>query len=168
MALNQAGLPLLGARSPEQVVGRCLGALVPPEAEASLSSFLAGICAGGRGTIEIDCSGVDGVRRRLELRAVPLRRDPEKIVTVLAALREVTAASAARDYGGREVERALRSDLAATTEALKAAEARLNLREEEWQKEKASAEKALRDLEMRLRLAGAPTAEVEQGAARKQ
>jgi phage baseplate assembly protein W len=99
---------------------------------------------------------------------VPLRRDPEKIVTVLAAQREVTAASAARDYGGREVERALRSDLAATTEALKAAEARLNLREEEWQKEKASAEKALRDLEMRLRLAGAPTAEVEQGAARKQ
>jgi len=165
LGLNREGLPLLGARSPEQIVGRHIGTLLSPDDGPRLASFLEGICAGGRGTIQLDCTGIDGVVRCVNLRAVPLRRDPDGTMTVLGVLREASNETGLHGAGMREREQAMRRDFLATTEALKSAEARLVAKDEESRRERHAAERVRLDLEARLQESEARRVELERALA---
>jgi len=90
-AINWTGLTLVGAARIDQVVGKNLFSMVGPKQEGPLRKFISRICAGERGAIEFDWDGLDGVARRLELRAVPLRREPEAIPAVLGVLHDLKA-----------------------------------------------------------------------------
>jgi PAS domain S-box-containing protein len=94
LALNRAGLRLLGTQHARQVVGTSLLALATPSSAAELEALLATVSAGEPRTSTIEVTGLDGVTRLLELTAVPFRREPDRQAAVLATFRESTAVPA--------------------------------------------------------------------------
>ena len=89
-AMNWSGLSIMGAGRIDQIVGKNIRDFVAPGQERPLLEFLEKICAGERGAIQFECRGLDKTVRRLELRAVPLKREADARVTVLGAILDVT------------------------------------------------------------------------------
>jgi DNA-binding response OmpR family regulator len=92
-AINWTGLSLVGAARVDQIVGKNLFSMVGPKQEGRLRTFIDRVCAGERGAVEFDWDGLDGVARRLELRAVPLRRETEASPAVLGVIHDLAAAA---------------------------------------------------------------------------
>ncbi len=95
LAMNAAGLTLLGATRPREIVGRNFNQLVVPDARSDVRQLLELITAGEAGTTTFDLEGVDGGVRRLELRGVRLERDARGGRGVIAILRTAGGASGA-------------------------------------------------------------------------
>ncbi|MFH1574553.1 MAG: response regulator, partial [Acidobacteriota bacterium] len=91
LAVNRAGLGILGASRIDQALGKSIFEWVAAEEQLSLRKFLELVRSGKRGTIQLSCECLDQVRRRLEISAVPLRKDPDARITVLATLQELAA-----------------------------------------------------------------------------
>jgi len=87
-AVNMAGLSLLGAAAIDQLVGKNLISMAGPAQQDRLRAFFEQVGAGARGAVEFDWAGADSVPRRLEMRAVLLRRETEPAPGILAALHE--------------------------------------------------------------------------------
>jgi DNA-binding response OmpR family regulator len=92
-AINWTGLSMVGATRVDQVVGKNLFTLVGPKHENRLRSFISRVCAGERGVIDFDWEGLDGIPRRLELRATPLRRESESSPAVLGVINDLGTVS---------------------------------------------------------------------------
>ncbi len=90
LAMNWAGLSLVGAKQVEDIVGKNLCALVGPEQGEGLRDFIRRICSGERDATQIRWEGFDGVPRELEVRAVPLRRDPNGTTAALAVMQRLS------------------------------------------------------------------------------
>jgi PAS domain S-box-containing protein len=123
LAMNAAGLSLVGATRPREVVGRDFHQLVVPDARSDVRQMLEMITAGEAGATVFDLEGIDGGVRRLELRGVRLERDARGGRGVIAILRLAGAGPGAGQSetdaaNALERERALES-------ALSQAEARL-------------------------------------------
>lgn len=89
-AMNWSGLSIMGAGRIDQIVGKNIRDFVAPGQERPLLEFLEKICTGERGAIQFECRGLDKTVRRLELRAVPLKREADARVTVLGAILDVS------------------------------------------------------------------------------
>lgn len=87
LAMNAAGLALLGATRPREVVGRDFCQLVVPDARGDVRQVLEAITSGDAGAMAFDIEGLDGMVRRLELRGVRLERDARGGRGVIATLR---------------------------------------------------------------------------------
>jgi PAS domain S-box-containing protein len=87
LAMNAAGLTLLGATRPREIVGRNFNQLVVPDARSDVRQILEMITAGEAGVSTFDLEGIDGGVRRLELRGVRLERDARGGRGVIAILR---------------------------------------------------------------------------------
>jgi PAS domain S-box-containing protein len=87
LAMNAAGLALLGATRPREIVGRDFSQLVVPDARGDVRQVLEAIAAGDAGAMAFDIEGLDGMVRRLELRGVRLERDARGGRGVIATLR---------------------------------------------------------------------------------
>ena len=120
LAMNAAGLTLVGATRPREIVGRDFTQLVVPDARSDVRQVLELVTAGEPGATVFDLEGVDGGVRRLELRGVRLERDARGGRGVIAILRPAGAGDGDGEFeaGGLEREQALES-------ALSHAEARL-------------------------------------------
>jgi PAS domain S-box-containing protein len=87
--MNSSGLRMIGADSPEAVVGRSVYELVAPEHRARFRAFNEEVCTGRKGTLAYDIVGLNGRRRCMETHAAPMRT-PDGVVVQLAVARDVS------------------------------------------------------------------------------
>ncbi len=73
LLMNSASLSLVGASSPDEVIGRSFYDLVAPEDRDRYRAFNERICGGVKDSMEFDIVGLHQVRRRLETHGAPLR-----------------------------------------------------------------------------------------------
>lgn len=89
-SMNRAGLAMVEADTPEQVVGQTVLSLVAPEYRASFAELSRRVLAGDSGTLEFEIIGLKGTRRWLETHAVPLRNPQGEIHSLLGITRDIT------------------------------------------------------------------------------
>lgn len=89
LQMNSSGLSMMGAVSPEMIVGNSIYAFVAPHDRDKYRAFNEKICRGEKGTLEFDLLGLDGVPRRMETHAAPLRMQDGTTVQ-LAVTRDIT------------------------------------------------------------------------------
>jgi len=102
--MNTSGLRMLGARSPEAVLGKNVYSLVAPEHRDQFRAFNESVCRGMRGSLEFDMISLDGKRRHMETHAAPLL-GPDGSVAQLAVARDITERKQAEETLGQQKER---------------------------------------------------------------
>ncbi len=86
--MNSPGLQMVGASSPDEVVGKSIYDVIAPEHRDKFRAFNERVCGGEKGSLEFDIVGLGGERRQMETHAAPLR-NPDGTVH-LAVTREVS------------------------------------------------------------------------------
>ena len=87
--MNSAGLAILEADSPAEVLGKNLVAQILPEYRQAFRALNKQVIMGGHGTLEFEITSLKGRRLWMETHAVPLDMEDEPVV--LAVTRDVTA-----------------------------------------------------------------------------
>ena len=90
LTMNPAGLAMVEADAPEQIVGKNVLCVVAPEDHKAFTDLSRRVLAGETGTLEFAIIGFKGTRRWLETHAVPLRGPQGQIHSVLGITRDVT------------------------------------------------------------------------------
>ena len=90
LAINEAGLSMLGAQSLEQILGTSLMNMVHTEERKACQGFLDRAMGGQRGSFEVDLVGLTGSRHTFELHASAHPGAPDAIASVLISFRDVT------------------------------------------------------------------------------
>lgn len=90
LAVNQAGLSMLGATALEQVLGTSIMNLVPADERKGCQAFIDRAIGGQRGSFEVDLVGLTGSRHTLELHASAHPGAPDNITSALISFRDVT------------------------------------------------------------------------------
>ncbi|HEY8224055.1 MAG TPA: PAS domain S-box protein, partial [Pyrinomonadaceae bacterium] len=88
--MNPAGLAMIGADSREQVIGQSVLSLVAPEWRESFMAMHEKVCQGESLVAEFEIIGFNGVRRRVETHAAPLRDSVSGVIAHLAITRDIT------------------------------------------------------------------------------
>jgi PAS domain S-box-containing protein len=88
--VNPAGLAMIGADNREQVVGESVLALIAPEWRTNFIEMHERVCRGESMVCELEMIGLNGVRRRIETHAAPLRNPASDVVAHLAITRDVS------------------------------------------------------------------------------
>ena len=88
--MNPAGLAMIGADSREQVIGQSVLSLVAPEWRESFMAIHEKVCQGESLVAEFEIIGFNGVRRRVETHAAPLRDSVSGVIAHLAITRDIT------------------------------------------------------------------------------
>ncbi len=90
LEMNPAGLAMVEADSPGEVVGRCVYPLIGPEHRAQFQALHERVFAGESGDLRFELIGLKGARRWLETHAVPLRDATGRITAALGLTRDIT------------------------------------------------------------------------------
>lgn len=90
LAINEAGLSMLGAQTLEQVLGTSLMHMVEADERKACQAFIDRAAGGTRGSLELDLIGLTGARHTLELHASAHPGAPDGISSVLISFRDVT------------------------------------------------------------------------------
>ena len=88
--MNPAGLAMIGADSHEQVIGQSVLSLIAPEWRESFMAMHEKVCQGESVVSEFEIIGFNGVRRRVETHAAPLRDSVSGVIGHLAITRDIT------------------------------------------------------------------------------
>lgn len=88
--MNAAGLAMIQADGPEEVVGRSVYTLVAPEYRDALRQLYEGVFRGRSGQLEFEAVGLKGRRLWLETHAVPLRDAAGRIASALGITLDIT------------------------------------------------------------------------------
>ena len=89
LEINPAGLRMVEADSPQDVIGQSVVRLIAPESRAAYVAYHDSVCRGHGGTLEYDIIGLHGARRSLASIAVPLP-SPDGSILHLDLTRDVT------------------------------------------------------------------------------
>ncbi len=89
--MNRAGLEMIEADSLDQVKGKSLYALIPPEYRQEFESLTGKAFEGISGKMEFEIVGLKGRRLWLETHAVPIRYSEDEIFASLCITRDITA-----------------------------------------------------------------------------
>ncbi len=103
LEMNPAGLAMIEADSPNQVVGKCVYPFIAAEHRQAFIDLTNKVFQGESGILEFKIIGLKGKRCWLETHAVPLRNSDGDIISLLAVTRDATA----RKQADRERERLL-------------------------------------------------------------
>ncbi|HTS78432.1 MAG TPA: PAS domain S-box protein [Bryobacteraceae bacterium] len=87
--MNAAGLEMVGASKPEDLIGRNLYEIIAPEDRDRFREMNERVCGGGKASLEFDMIGFDGARHHMETHAAPLTYSDASTVH-LAITRDVT------------------------------------------------------------------------------
>jgi PAS domain S-box-containing protein len=117
LTMNPAGLAMIEADALDQIVGRSVLSVVPPEYHQAFTDLSRRVFSGGAGTLEFEIVGFKGTRRWLETHAVPLRGPQGEIHSLLGITRDVTKRKHA-EQALRESEERLRLVSRATNDAV--------------------------------------------------
>lgn len=90
LAINEAGLSMLGAQSLEQVLGTSIMNMVDADDRKACQAFLDRAVGGQRGSFEVDLVGLTGTRHTLELHGSIHPGAPDGIASILISFRDVT------------------------------------------------------------------------------
>ena len=90
LTMNPAGLAMIEADTPEQIVGQNVLCVVAPEYHEAFTDLAQRTFAGDTGTLEFEIVGFKGTRRWLETHSLPLRSPRGDIHSVLGITRDVT------------------------------------------------------------------------------
>ncbi|MBI3222679.1 MAG: PAS domain S-box protein [Nitrosomonadales bacterium] len=90
LQMNRAGLQMLGADTPEQVVGNKALGLILPQYRQAFTELLRRVFQGESGHLEFEVVGLQGVHRWLETYEVPMRDAQGRITAMLGITRDVT------------------------------------------------------------------------------
>ena len=132
VAMNAAGLALVGAERRDQVLGGGFRRFVLSEDQQPFEELIQRVCAGRNDALEYTLVRLDGSHRRVDMLAVPLRRGPNEDLAVLAVTLDSTELKSHR--------RIVRESAAAT---------RWQRLAQEWGAEREPLETVLRDSEAR-------------------
>jgi PAS domain S-box-containing protein len=117
LTMNPAGLAMIEADAPEQVVGESVLTVVAPEYRDAFAALTRRVFQGESGTLEFEIIGLKGTRRWLETHAVPLRDPQGGITALLGITRDVTKRKHA-ERALRDSEERLRLVSRATTDVV--------------------------------------------------
>jgi len=87
--MNPPGLAMVGASSPELVVGKNVYDLIAAHDRERFQDFNERVCNGEKGSLEFDMVALDGVSHHMESHAAPLRM-PDGSVVQLAVTGDIT------------------------------------------------------------------------------
>ena len=90
LEMNPAGLAMIEAARPDQVIGRVIYDLIAPEHRNAFRALTESVCLGQPGMLEFRMVGLKGAHRWLETHAVPFRRQAEGDACLLAVTRDIT------------------------------------------------------------------------------
>lgn len=90
LAINEAGLSMLGAQTLDQVLGTSIMNMVDAEDRKACQAFLDRAAGGQRGSFEVDLVGLTGTRHTLELHGSSHPGAPDGIASILITFRDVT------------------------------------------------------------------------------
>lgn len=91
LQMNRAGLDMIEADGPEQVLGKPLLELVLPEYRRAFGDLTARVFSGQSGALEFEIIGLKGGHHWLDTHAVPLTDAEGKVTALLAVTRDITA-----------------------------------------------------------------------------
>ena len=91
LAVNEAGLRLLGGESLTQVLGTKLTKLIMPRQHEEWSEFAARVRDGASGSIECDLTDLVGMRRTILLQGVPLLDHADGVPSMILTARDISA-----------------------------------------------------------------------------
>jgi len=90
LQINHAGLKMIEAESPEQIIGQQLPPLVLPEHRDAFRALTERVFAGESGNLKFEIYGLKGSHRWLDTHAVPLRDAGGHITALLAVTRDIS------------------------------------------------------------------------------
>ncbi len=90
LQINHAGLKMIEAESPEQIIGQQLPPLVLPEHRDAFKALTERVFAGESGNLKFEIYGLKGSHRWLDTHAVPLRDAGGHITALLAVTRDIS------------------------------------------------------------------------------
>jgi PAS domain S-box-containing protein len=90
LEMNPAGLAIIEADGPEQVIGKNVLGVVNTPYRPAIDALLADVFCGKTGRVEYEITGLKGTRRWLEINAVPLRNKSGEITAFLGITNEIT------------------------------------------------------------------------------
>ncbi len=90
LQMNRAGLNMIEADSPDQIIGQNMLQLVMPEYRNAFMALTKCVFRGESGNLEFELQGLKGSRRWLDTHAVPLRNSRGQITALLAVTRDIT------------------------------------------------------------------------------
>jgi diguanylate cyclase (GGDEF)-like protein/PAS domain S-box-containing protein len=88
--MNAAGLAMIEASRPEQVIGKPIMQLMAPEYREAYRTFIGDILRGNKGMMEFEITGLKGTHRWMETHAVPLAGEQSGQPLVLSITRDIT------------------------------------------------------------------------------
>jgi diguanylate cyclase (GGDEF)-like protein/PAS domain S-box-containing protein len=88
--MNAAGLAMIEAGRPEQVIGKSIMQLMAPEYREAYRTFIGDILRGNKGMMEFEITGLKGTHRWMETHAVPLAGEQGGQPLVLSITRDIT------------------------------------------------------------------------------
>ena len=90
LQMNRAGLDMIDADSPEQVVGQKMQEMIAPEYRSDFVALTRRVFEGESGNLEFEIVGLKGTYRWLDTHAVPMRDSQGNITALLAVTRDIT------------------------------------------------------------------------------
>jgi diguanylate cyclase (GGDEF)-like protein/PAS domain S-box-containing protein len=88
--MNAAGLAMIEASRPEQVIGKSIFGLLMPEYREPYRAFVDNVLRGNKGIMEFEITGLKGAHRWLESHAVLLPGEQGSSPLVLSVTRDIT------------------------------------------------------------------------------
>ena len=88
--MNRAGLDMIDADSPEQVVGRKVQGIIAPGYQKAFMALTRRVFEGESGNLEFEVVGLMGTHRWLDTHAVPLLDSQGNITALLGLTRDIT------------------------------------------------------------------------------
>ena len=155
VAMNAAGLALVGAERRDQVLGGGFRRFVLSEDQRPFEELIQRVCAGRNDALEYTLVRLDGFHRRVDMLAVPLRRGPNEDLAVLAVTLDSTELKShrriVRESAAATRWQRLAQEWGAERERLETvlrdSEARHDAQAEEWAKEREQVTQALQAAE---------------------
>ncbi len=90
LEMNPAGLTMIEADSPAQVIGHNMAVWVQPKHQQAFKDMTSRVFAGVASLLEFEICGLKGARRLLETRVTPLRDQQGRIIAALGVTRDLT------------------------------------------------------------------------------
>ena len=90
LEINPAGLAMIEAEKPEDVIGKSIYPIVVPAHRESFRTMNEQVCRGNKAFLEFEIVGLRGSRRWMETHAVPLHHPTDGREVLLAVTRNIT------------------------------------------------------------------------------
>lgn len=97
LEMNPAGLCLIGASQPSEIIGSSVYNIIAPEFREEYRALSERVFSGKSGVMEFQIISLQGRRRWMETHVAPLRDSREKIIALLGITRDITARKHAED-----------------------------------------------------------------------